>query len=342
MSHYMNLHDKIVHRDNNKTFGFVILFRMKRLLCIGMLFYALGAKAQMDVAFTNTWALQPFYNPAATGLDSKLNVLGAYSMQMVGFEDAPAAMFLNADMPAFFLGPSHGMGIGMLNDKAALFNSQKFYVQYAYHLKLGKKKAGKLSVGIRVAVLSEGFDGTDLDLNDPNDPAFATSKVKGTGFDLDLGVRYSHRDLWYAGISTMHTLGPSIGMGDEKLNKINIDPVYMVSGGYKLKFRQPQYRLAADALVRTDFLSWRADLNARLLYEGAKNKLYGGVMYSPLHSVGAMLGFDFHGISIGYSYEFYTSGIGALHGTHEIMIGYQTDLNLFKKGKNLHKSVRIL
>ena len=38
----------------------------------------------------------------------------------------------------------------------------------------------------------------------------------------------------------------------------------------------------------------------------------------------------------------YTGGIGALNGTHEVMIGYQTDLNLFKKGKNLHKSVRLL
>jgi hypothetical protein len=47
-------------------------------------------------------------------------------------------------------------------------------------------------------------------------------------------------------------------------------------------------------------------------------------------------------LNIGYAYEMYTSAIGALHGTHEVIIGYQTDLNLFKKGKNKHKSVRIL
>ena len=76
--------------------------------------------------------------------------------------------------------------------------------------------------------------------------------------------------------------------------------------------------------------------------QGVKHKLYGGVMYSPTYSVGVMLGINFHGINIGYSYEVYTGGIGALNGTHEVMLGYQTDLNLFKKGKNLHKSVRLL
>ena len=55
-----------------------------------------------------------------------------------------------------------------------------------------------------------------------------------------------------------------------------------------------------------------------------------------------LLGLDLHGINLGYSYEMYTRGIGALHGTHELVLGYQTDLDLFKKGKNLHKSVRIL
>jgi hypothetical protein len=97
-----------------------------------------------------------------------------------------------------------------------------------------------------------------------------------------------------------------------------------------------------DAMVRSDLQFWRGDINARLMYDGEKHKLYGGLMYSPTISVGLLLGFDFHGINIGYSYEVYTGGVGALNGTHEILIGYQHDLDVYKKGKNLHKSVRIL
>jgi len=55
-----------------------------------------------------------------------------------------------------------------------------------------------------------------------------------------------------------------------------------------------------------------------------------------------LVGGMFHGINLGYSYEIYTSAISPGNGSHELFVGYQIDINLIKKGKNLHKSVRIL
>ena len=55
-----------------------------------------------------------------------------------------------------------------------------------------------------------------------------------------------------------------------------------------------------------------------------------------------LVGGSFHGIVLGYSYEFYTSGLNPGNGSHELFVGYQQDINLVKKGKNKHKSVRIL
>ncbi len=312
---------------------------MKRLLWIGLLLVTLGARAQFDVAFTNSWALQSFYNPAAAGVDGLLDVHGAYSAQMTGFEDAPAVMLLTADLPVYFLSPSHGAGIGFMNETAGIFSTKKIYLQYAYHQKLF---GGRLSAGIRPSLLTEGMDGSKADLEDTNDPAFSSSEVTGMAFDLDFGLRYTYKQIWYAGISATHLLGPTIKLGDEKTHQLKVDPTFYAMGGYKLKFRHPQYALDSHALVRSDFQSWRADISTRLMYDGEKRKLYGGLLYSPQNSVGVLLGFEFHGIQIGYSYEMYTGGIGALHGTHEVMLGYQTDLNLFKKGKNLHKSVRLL
>ena len=57
-------------------------------------------------------------------------------------------------------------------------------------------------------------------------------------------------------------------------------------------------------------------------------------------SVVADLGF--HGFVLGYSYEVYTTAISMANGSHELFFGYQHDINLVKKGKNKHKSVRIL
>jgi len=258
---------------------------------------------------------------------------------MVGFEGAPKTMVINADMPLFFLGPKHGVGAAFLNDAIGAFSNKKIQLQYAFHQKFAK---GRISIGVRPALLMVGFNGSELDLIDSGDPAFASNDVKGNAFDLDIGLRYTYKKLWYAGISAVHLLGPTVKLGDDKTHEVKVEPTFMVQGGYTLSFRQPRYKLAMDAMVRSDLLNWRGDINARLLYDGNKHKLYGGVMYSPTISAGVMLGFDFHGINIGYSYEIYTGGVGALNGTHEILIGYQHDLDVYKKGKNLHKSVRLL
>lgn len=101
-----------------------------------MLLFSLGARAQFDAAFTNSWDLKSYFNPAAAGVDGLLNVKAVYSMQMVGFENAPKTMLITADMPLFFLGPSHGVGVGLYNDKAGVFNTQKIMLSYAYHMKL--------------------------------------------------------------------------------------------------------------------------------------------------------------------------------------------------------------
>ena len=50
----------------------------------------------------------------------------------------------------------------------------------------------------------------------------------------------------------------------------------------------------------------------------------------------------FHGIMLGYSYEIYTNAVPVGNGSHELFVGYQTDVNLFKKGRNHHQSVRLL
>ncbi len=313
---------------------------MKRLLWLGLAWLAaFGMKAQSDVAFTNYWALQSFYNPASSGLDGKLTLQGAYSMQMMGYEHAPATMLVGVDLPVYFLGPRHGAGVGFVNDAIGLFTHKKIYLQYAYHQPF---KGGRLSFGFRPALLTEDFDGSKVDVSDSGDPVFASGQVDGTAFDLDAGVRYTYKDKWYAGLSAMHVLSPKVMLGDDKVNEIDYSPNLFATAGYTFHFRQKEYVLYTSGILRTDLVAWRGDISARLAYNGEKIRFYGGLTYSPMTSVGLLFGTTFQGINIGYSYEMFTGGVGALQGTHEIVLGYSTDLNLFKKGKNKHQSVRIL
>ena len=296
------------------------------------------AKAQYDPSFVNYWAMTPFYNPAATGQSPMLNFQGAYSMQMTGFENAPAVMFAYVDLPLFFISARHGAGVGFTNDQIGLFKHQKFFLQYAYHQPLW---GGKLSGGIHLSMLSETFDGGELDLGESGDPAFPTAEANGAGFDMNFGIQYARKS-WYAGFAMMHCTSPTVTLGEEKVNEFKVSPSYYLTGGYNIRLKSPLYTIHTTAMLRSDAVGFRADMTGRIAYHGSKHELYGGVSYSPMNSVSFLFGGDFHGINLGYAYEMYTAGIGALNGSHEIIIGYKTELNLFKKGKNKHKSVRIL
>ena len=294
------------------------------------------ARAQYDVSFSHYWAMEPSFNPAAVGKEAKLNVVGAYAIQMAGFEHNPQTMYAAADMPFYALNTYHGVGVQLLNDNIGLFSHKRLGLQYAFKKTLF---GGTLSAGVQASLLAENFDGSKLDLEDSGDPAFSSSSINGSGFDLSAGLYYMQRD-WYVGISMLHFNSPVVELGET--NELSIDATYYLTGGYNIKLRNPFLSIQTSLLGRTDGTAYRADLTGRLRYAHEKKVMYAGLSYSPTNSVTILLGGVFRGISLGYSYEVYTSAISFGNGSHELFVGYQTDLNLYKKGRNLHKSVRIL
>ena len=294
------------------------------------------AGAQYDVSFSHYWDLEPYFNPGAVGKQQKLNIAAAYAMSFAGFENNPRSMYVGADMPLYFLKNYHGVGLSLLNDQIGLFTHQRLAVQYAYKHRLF---GGMISAGVQFGLLSEGFDGSKVDVEDSGDPALATSDVNGSAFDVGFGLYYS-RGPWYVGVSAQHITSPLVALGET--SELQIDPTFYLIGGYNIKLRNPFLTIHPSVLVRTDGVEWRGDVSGRLVYTNDKKVMYGGVSYSPTNSVTVLVGGSFHGVHIGYSYEVYTSGISIGNGSHELIIGYQMDVNLFKKGRNKHKSVRIL
>ena len=294
------------------------------------------ARAQYDVSFSHYWTMEPSFNPASVGKEDKINVAGAYALQLAGFEHNPNTMYVGADMPFYFMKMRQGAGIQLFNDNIGVFSHKRLAMQYALQTRLFK---GRLSLGVQAGLLSENLDGSKLELEDSSDPAFSTSEVDGTGLDLSVGLYYSHRN-WYVGLSALHLNSPKVELG--ATNELEISSTYYLTGGYNIRLRNPFLSIHTSVLGRTDGTAWRADVTGRLKYTHEKKVMYAGLTYSPTNSVTVLLGGNFHGIHIGYGYEVYTSTINIGNGSHELFVGYQTDLNLYKKGRNLHKSVRIL
>lgn len=310
---------------------------LKRFIIIAfVLLNAITSWAQYDPSFSHYFDMEPGFNPAATGKQAKLNVTAAYALDLAGFEHNPRTMYVAADMPFFALKNYHGVGLNLVNDQIGLFTHQRLSLQYSFKYRLFK---GTLSAGIQGGMMSEKFDGSKVDAGESGDPALPTSDVSGSGFDLGAGIYYM-RGPWYIGISAQHLTAPTIDLGET--NELKIEPVYYLTGGYNIKLRNPFLTIKPSALVKYDGTAWRADISGRLVYQYDKKVLYGGASYSPTNSVTLLIGGSFHGVILGYSYEFYTSKLSVGNGSHEIYLGYQTDINMVKKGKNKHKSVRIL
>lgn len=229
------------------------------------LLLSVGAKAQYDASFSHYWDMEPYFNPAAVGKQPKLNVVAAYALDMAGFENNPRTMYLGADMPFFLLGAYHGAGVSLINDQIGLFIHQRIALQYAYKHKLF---GGNISVGAQFGFLNEQFDGSKVDLGESNDPAFATSDVKGNAMDLAAGIYYTH-GRWYAGVSAQHLTSPLVELGET--NELQIDPTYYLTGGYNIKLRNPFVTIPTSVLVRTDTKAYRADISARIVYTNEKN-----------------------------------------------------------------------
>ena len=312
---------------------------LKRLLIIIVTVLALpsAVNAQWDAQFSDYTTLKSLYNPAVSGTNGMLDVAAAYSMQMVGYDDAPKTMYLGANLPIYFLGPRHGAGVSLMNDEIGIFKTQRINLQYAVNMKLGKRS--RLAVGVQGSMISEEIDPSDLKLSDTNDPAFPTATVNGSGFDFAAGL-YFYNPKYWAGLSVQHANAPVLEVGD--MYEVSMSQIYYLMGGCNIKIKNTLLSLQPSFLVQTDLQSWREDVQCKLTYEYENRKMFFGVGYSPKTSVTAMVGGNFHGVQLGYSYQMYTEGIGLENGSHEITLSYQTNLDLFKKGRNKHKSVRFL
>ena len=311
------------------------MFR-RYVILFTVLLTSLIAQAQYDPSFSHYWAMEPSYNPAAVGKDTKLNAVGAYNMTLAGFEHNPKTMFIGVDLPLSLFGTRHGVGVQIMNDEIGLFSHKKLVGQYACKFRL---LGGTLSIGVQGGLLSETFDGSGVDLDNPDDPAFVKSEITGTGLDLGGGLYYQHRK-WYVGASVLHALAPTIELGET--NELEISRSYYFTGGYNIQLRNPFLMIQTSVLGRTDGVAYRGDITGRLKYTHDKKVMYAGLSYSPTNSVTLLIGGHFHGVLIGYSYEAYASAINIGNGSHELFVGYQTDIDFGKKGRNKHQSVRLL
>ena len=312
---------------------------MRVAMVLLVLLTGMGAnrvQAQQDVAFLHYWRMETQWNPAAVGQSPQLSIQGAVQTHAMGYEQAGSTMWAGADM-AFALGRTyHGVGAMFLNDNIGLFSHKRFSLQYAYHQPW---RGGTIALGLQADMLQEGIDGSKADLGDKNDPAFPTAQVNGSAFDLSVGSYYQRKGFRLSA-AYHHLASPTVRLGET--HELPIRGALNVGTQYNIRTSSPLFTITPSAMFRSDFTDYRVDLTLRGQYKFENRLIFAGVNYAPQRSVGLFVGGTLQGIDISYGYEANTSGLGLGAGQHEIVIAYRLPIDLGKKQRNLHKSVRWL
>jgi type IX secretion system PorP/SprF family membrane protein len=313
---------------------------MKRLffILVSLMTLAGRAGAQYDAQFSHYFLAMGYYNPAFTGMESELSILGLHRRQWVGMPGAPQTTFFHVDMPLALDKVQTAVGATLFTETIGLFNNSHLSGQFAYKRTLF---GGSLSLGAQLGLASISFDGTkvnpgETDEQQQEDEAIPRTLISGTAFDLNAGIYYTHRR-FYLGLAATHLLQPQMEM-EENISTY-ISRAFNLTGGYNIQLKNPLFVLQPSVFMKTDLQSFQTDVTMRVTY----NKMFSGGLSWRGYEAIVMLGASFENVEVGYAYDFPTGPLlKASSGSHEVMVRYKMKLNKAKTGNYRHKSVRIL
>ena len=307
---------------------------------------SIAAKAQTDAQFSQYWAVQNYYNPAAIGSTDNINIKAGSRIQWIGIDNAPMSFNALGDMPFKFLEKRWAVGLNISSQSMGLYRSINAAAQIAYRKRMLK---GELSIGVQVGIINETFKGTEVfipsddEYHDTNDDAIPQQDIAGTGFDAAAGLHFTHKYFW-VGISATHLNQPSISLktenSEDDMYEFQAGRTYYFMAGGNIPIKNTLFELQPSVFFKTDTQYWTAEATARLRY---KKFLSAGVSYRWKDAVAFHIGAELKGVTLGYSYDFPVSNIiKGTSGSHELWLGYNLKLDLGEKNKNKHKSIRLM
>ncbi len=331
----------------------------KRRKCIStiilVLFYALNLNAQSNTVLSQYFSTPLFYNPGSAGDNNSINIIGAGQIQ----HTKPTLEIKNgkasADMPLAI--NNHLTCIGVMADYSSIGAYRSFNASLigSWKIKVGE---GTLSIGITPGVSDIKIKPVDQK-NDSQYEKWKSNTTKHkTRFDFGAGLWYKTRQ-WWTGISATH-----IGTKSQRSSTTDFVNLSQTeneeneeatkSGEYDFSTGMAFYFIAGGNIVIKSSL---LDLEPSLLAAYSGNRLNGqatlraiwkktlwiGSGYRSDHSTPLMLGVDIKGFRLGYSYILPVNQPSKdRHNGHEITAGYRLRLDLQKKSRHRHKSVRIM
>ena len=315
------------------------------VLIIAMLLSAsVDLKAQQVPIFTNHANSYAYANAGFAGMSEGINLLGIYRQQWAGFVDsdgndiAPQTFLLTGDMPIRAL--HGGVEFSVMQDKLGFENNVNVGLGYSFHLDLG---GSTLGIGVAATLLNRTVDFSKLNPNNASDPILqGLGEESAMMVDANLGLFWQMPESFYVGVSVVNileTMSQALGENSESSASFTTDRTFYAVAGYPFQFEDmPLFTFIPSVSVMSNLASTQLNASARVVY----NNLFSlGVNYRPQESVGLMAGLTIKDITVVYSYDNNTMGLGVVPGSHEIGLSYCFKLDLDRTPRD-YRSVRYL
>ena len=285
---------------------------MQKLFVLALVYvgFAGNSLAQENFIPNQWWLQRSLINPAASGIDGKLNA--AIGMRLVG----------NSEEYAYYLGNDYygridgrlsaiNSGIGfsyytnnpafLMDTTADYLSRQRFALNYNYQFRFENNDV--LSIGFTVDVIRNYWNLSWLPPGNPNDPTLPPRSGTGNDMNMGFGALYQSQN-WHIGLS----LVPSINLVDEENLSIPTEVIYLTAAGTSPL--DDRVAIEGGLLLSTDVNDYYGVYaNTKLWLDKAYYLgLQAGVTNQTTDSFDLLLGLTFwKNLSMHYSYSFQLS-----------------------------------
>ncbi len=259
---------------------------------------------------TNTYLA----NPAVAGTEPGTVLSSTYRHQWAGFSGAPTTMLLSGHRAL-----PNGLGAGFVlynDDMGGAIHQTGVELTGAYSVLLNNQDA--VSFGLSMKGNQFVFDGTDLEVYQPDDESLPGTLESTFGVDFNAGMMVYGKD-YYFGMAVFNLLQDKLNLAGVDGDQNRMVRHYHFMGSYLYNATR-LVAVQSSALLRmTDATSAQLDLNVRAIVNGTT---WFGMGFRPQDAFVLSTGLNYGAFTLAYNYDI-TTGDNLLSAhSHELSFGY--------------------
>ena len=259
---------------------------------------------------TNTYLC----NPAVAGTEPGTVLSTTYRNQWAGFSGGPSTMLISGHRSL-----PNGVGAGLIlynDDMGGAISQSGLELTGAYSVLLNNQDA--VSFGLSMKGNQFVFDGTDLEVYQPNDPSLPGTMESTFGIDFNAGMMVYGKD-YYFGMSVFNLLQDKLNVAGVDDDQNRLVRHYQFMGSYLYNVSRLVAVQASGLMRMTEVTSAQLDVNVRAIVNGTS---WFGMGFRPQDAFVLSTGLNYGAFTLAYNYDI-TVGDNMLSAhSHELSFGY--------------------